>query len=432
MSPRPSPHRLVESPKPDPAYIALAEQSSIPSCNPATSRKLLVLDLNGTLLFRAARSHRRGHTYHGEGSAFAAPRLRTVYPRPYIPAFRAYLFAPETRAWLDTMVWSSAQPHSVEDMVSRAFADHANELVAVWDRKSLGLTQEQYHKKTMTTKDLSKPWKLLPLGLNPTQIEASTSDLSRKVTDVAMDTGTPNSIAHSALTTLLLDDSPHKAALQPHNHVCIPEYDSTRRHSDLASLASKSSDRPATKKGKKKDTQKEPQEMAVPPLRPYTSDPSVSEAPGMALADTPQSAEEPFDVTLLAVVGILDEVKHQSNVAAWIRAGGLWGSEGDAGRPGTPLDLSKKEGKKRRAKENYPGDEALGNLEISGDGAGNEGLSVGSDACTTSEPAVTATVSEESLSSIWFNDPTTVSYWVARGRKALRELGIEADHGVIA
>ena len=144
MSPRPSPHRLVESPKPDPAYIALAEQSSIPSCNPATSRKLLVLDLNGTLLFRAARSHRRGHTYHGEGSAFAAPRLRTVYPRPYIPAFRAYLFAPETRAWLDTMVWSSAQPHSVEDMVSRAFADHANELVAVWDRKSLGLTQEQY------------------------------------------------------------------------------------------------------------------------------------------------------------------------------------------------------------------------------------------------------------------------------------------------
>ena len=172
--------------------------------------------------------------------------------------------------------------------------------------------------------------------------------------------------------------------------------------------------------------------MAVPPLRPYTSDPSVSEAPGMALADTPQSAEEPFDVTLLAVVGILDEVKHQSNVAAWIRAGGLWGSEADAGRPGTPLDLSKKEGKKRCAKENYPGDEALGNLEISGDGAGNEGLSVGSDACTTSEPAVTATVSEESLSSIWFNDPTTVSYWVARGRKALRELGIEADHGVIA
>jgi len=139
LSPRPSLQKLVESPKPDPAYIALTEQPSIPSCDPATSRKLLVLDLNGTLLYRGAHLLRRG-----QGPASATQRLRTVYPRPYIPAFRAYLFAPETRAWLDTMVWSSAQPHSVEDMVSRTFADYADELLAVWDRKSLGLTQSQY------------------------------------------------------------------------------------------------------------------------------------------------------------------------------------------------------------------------------------------------------------------------------------------------
>lgn len=135
-SPRPSPQKPVGKSKPDPAYIALAEEQSVP----ASSRKLLVLDLNGTLLVRAAR---RGRVFHADSST-AAPRLRTVYSRPYIPAFRAYLFAPETRAWLDTMVWSSAQPHSVEDMVSHTFADHASDLVAVWDRKSLGLTQKQY------------------------------------------------------------------------------------------------------------------------------------------------------------------------------------------------------------------------------------------------------------------------------------------------
>jgi hypothetical protein len=67
-----------------------------------------------------------------------------VQPRPYIPAFRAYLFAPKTREWLDTMVWSSAQPHSVADMVDRIFGDAQSELVAVWDRGSLGLTKEDY------------------------------------------------------------------------------------------------------------------------------------------------------------------------------------------------------------------------------------------------------------------------------------------------
>ena len=33
---------------------------------------------------------------------------------------------------------------------------------------------------------------------------------------------------------------------------------------------------------------------------------------------------QPYDETLIAVIGVLDEVKVQTNVAAWIRAGGLW------------------------------------------------------------------------------------------------------------
>jgi len=38
---------------------------------------------------------------------------------------------------------------------------------------------------------------------------------------------------HSALTTLLIDDSPLKAALQPWNHLCIKEYVANMRTSDL-------------------------------------------------------------------------------------------------------------------------------------------------------------------------------------------------------
>ena len=110
-------------------------------------------------------------------------------------------------------------------------------LVAIWARDTLGLTPGEYReyltftpllpafyshfpyihsnsnlpdRKTQTTKDLTKPWTQLPLtsSLSPSQ-------------------------PHSAKTTLLLDDSPLKAHLQPYNHVCIQEYASGLRGKDL-------------------------------------------------------------------------------------------------------------------------------------------------------------------------------------------------------
>ncbi len=121
-------------------------------------RKLLVLDLNGTIVYR--NPHKRWHerlpapgtntvTEAGE-DAYAQfdpskPRpLRTAFPRPYLKSFRDYLFHPSTKRWLDTMVWSSAQPHSVDDMVVKCFGDRKDELVAIWARDRLGLDQNDY------------------------------------------------------------------------------------------------------------------------------------------------------------------------------------------------------------------------------------------------------------------------------------------------
>jgi hypothetical protein len=59
-------------------------------------------------------------------------------------SFRQYLFCAETKAWLDTMVWSSAQPHSVDDMVNKVFGPAKAELKAVWNRTSLGLSEADY------------------------------------------------------------------------------------------------------------------------------------------------------------------------------------------------------------------------------------------------------------------------------------------------
>lgn len=134
-SPTPPPPPPAEQ---NPAYMALSLEPSHIIDDPRASRKLLILDLNGTLLIRS--QHKQQATRH----TGQTPRLRAVQPRPYIPAFQAYLFAPETQEWLDTMVWSSAQPHSVADMVDKVFGDSKSKLVAVWDRESLGLSKLDY------------------------------------------------------------------------------------------------------------------------------------------------------------------------------------------------------------------------------------------------------------------------------------------------
>jgi hypothetical protein len=131
---------------PSPTYIKLAEETPQKISPGQKDRKLLILDLNGTLVYRAAhtRAKNRNAADALDDNGRPLPRLRPVYPRPYMAAFRSYLFAPETRAWLDVMIWSSAQPHSVRDMVQNCFASDKDKLLAVWARDTLGLPQEHY------------------------------------------------------------------------------------------------------------------------------------------------------------------------------------------------------------------------------------------------------------------------------------------------
>jgi hypothetical protein len=124
---------------PSPSYLDFASQPSKTLSEP--TRKLLVLDLNGALLLRSPRipkSHRGQRQHHQR------PAPRRVMSRPYLTALRAYIFAPQTRVWLDVMVWSSAQPHSVEDMVLHAFGNDRDQLIAVWARDTLGLAEDHY------------------------------------------------------------------------------------------------------------------------------------------------------------------------------------------------------------------------------------------------------------------------------------------------
>lgn len=152
------------------------------------TRKLVVLDLNGTLLVReplppraSFPPPRHGHgtkpyiqkpfsnlsSYKSGGgggrfaqkrkrgeqdttqptpsspraflstSAAPAPIPRKSHLRPYMPSFKSYLSHPSTLAWLDTMIWSSAQPHNVGVMVDEVFGENHEFLKAVWARDTL-------------------------------------------------------------------------------------------------------------------------------------------------------------------------------------------------------------------------------------------------------------------------------------------------------
>jgi hypothetical protein len=147
--PAPAPPAAATA-RPSPSYIDFSSKPS--KALPEPTRKLLILDLNGTLLLRSPRPPRKAnrtpYQYQQPGShaypQAAAPLARRVMPRPYLAALRAYLFAPQTRAWLDVMVWSSAQPHSVDDMVLHALGEDREWLVAIWARDTLGLEGNHY------------------------------------------------------------------------------------------------------------------------------------------------------------------------------------------------------------------------------------------------------------------------------------------------
>ncbi|RXW19610.1 hypothetical protein EST38_g6239 [Candolleomyces aberdarensis] len=401
----PTPPKQTE---PSPEYLSISLQPSTPVTDSKSQRKLLILDLNGTLVLRSP--HTRKNAYQLQG---ASRPLRAVHRRPYLLTFVDYLLDPRTREWLDTMVWSSAQPHSVDDMVNHSFEGRKGELVAIWARDTLGLNQAAYSacflrstvegiltfsedRKTQTTKDLAKPWKAL------------------------------SHLNHSAKSTLLLDDSPLKAHLQPWNHLCIKEYVSEIRKHDLKVKEGESvqelQDRlheEDSSSTKRKRSEKKVKQLAE----------RIAKATADAVGDDGKPLE--YDQTLLAIVGVLDAVKHEDNIAGWMRSGGLVDVDGAYGR-------SRSETPGPSRKRGRPSDEVVPPPLPDSDA-----LSSPPRPPPSSLPPPLSDVEQleeetgiplEDKSppphSLWFEHPDAFQYWVKRGRTALDELGIEVYHGI--
>ena len=333
------------------------------------------------------------------------------------------------------MVWSSAQPHSVADMVERCFAGRKEALVAVWARDTLGLDEQAYSaflfflsfpfsssfgvvnliiiedRKSQTTKDLAKPWSALH--------------------HLESDSTTPAEEAqkHSALTTILVDDSPLKARLQPYNHLCVREYAATTRGSDVAvrdaevlaaraqqststssEVADENEDPTTLKKRKRKERKREKTEKKRAEKKSWRAREQARVAGGGG----------EYDEMLLAVVGILEEVKVQGNVSGWMRRGGLMLGQEQVEGEGDDNSSAKK----RRV--SLDGDES---------GTTEESRPLLEDDVTGITPSAVTGIpmnkSDAEETSIWFEDQELVEWWADKGRVALDGLGIEVVSGVV-
>ncbi|KAF8582997.1 hypothetical protein K439DRAFT_1634767 [Ramaria rubella] len=322
---------------PTPAYLAIARTLSVRVPLSQAPPKLLILDLNGTLLIRPKPRNVRN---------------RPIHPRPYMASFRSFLFHNAVKPFIEVMIWSSAQPHSVNDMVVRCFEDRKNELKAIWARDTLGLDKADYFRKVQTVKNLEKRWSVM----------------------------SGNMPHHTAETTLLVDDSALKAHLQPYNHLCVPEYTKNLRNRDLAT--------------KKALSQNE------------------------ALLD-PEQIHDGFDPTLIAIMGILDELKGQTNVAGWIRGGGLWAGETPPS-PSPSFDVFSKD-------EHIDPSENEHSLS---DAHRRMVMDPRSDELTSSDRPNNDAVLHRANDVIWFDHEPCFRHWVDRGIRAAKSLKIKLEHGL--
>ena len=151
--------------------------------------KLLILDLNGTLLYRPRNLQK---------DRFLDMRQASIQPilRPHLPEFISYIFRN-----FKIMFWSSATPRNVKSMIEATTTpEQRKQVIATWGRDTLGLSEEEYYKKTITIKDLTKVFK--------------DKKVQKYCKNGNWDVG----------NTILLDDSVIKASFQPYNHVCVPEF----------------------------------------------------------------------------------------------------------------------------------------------------------------------------------------------------------------
>ncbi|KAG6005690.1 hypothetical protein E4U21_007754 [Claviceps maximensis] len=168
---------------PSPSELYLTQALPPPTTLPSPRRILVILDLNGTLLYRPSRRH---------PSRFVQ--------RPHAQDFLHYCL--ET---FHLAIWSSARRSNVSNMVSQLLTPaQRSQCVVMWARDKLGLCPKDYDARVQVYKRLSLIW-------NDARVMASHPDASEGG-------------RWDQSNTVLVDDSLEKGRSEPYNILPIPEF----------------------------------------------------------------------------------------------------------------------------------------------------------------------------------------------------------------
>ena len=131
------------------------------------SKKLLILDMNNVLVYRAfkyAQEAEQPETVQYNGSATLLGGRFWTWKRPHLNAFLDYCFANFTVA-----VWSSARGESVKDLVDFVFSnDQKQQLLFLWDQSHcttlspLRADAQRVDVKPQFFKELAHVWAAYP------------------------------------------------------------------------------------------------------------------------------------------------------------------------------------------------------------------------------------------------------------------------------
>lgn len=168
---------------PDPTATYLAISNNVPQLLPQPQHLLVVIDLNGTLLFRPSRK---------QPTKFVA--------RPKTEPFLKYC--------VDTfsvVIWSSARHENVTNMCNAILTTELRKkVIAVWGREKFGLSRQDFDLRVQCYKRLTRLW-------SDEEIARSHPDFSQGA-------------RWDQTNTVLVDDSVEKGRSEPFNLIEVPEF----------------------------------------------------------------------------------------------------------------------------------------------------------------------------------------------------------------
>ena len=190
--------RSKSPPPPEPTQAYLKQASSPLRKLPSPQPLLVILDLNGTLIYRKARK----------------------FPPSFVKRAGVDEFLDTLLKKYKVMIWSSSQPRTVENVCEQLFPpEKRKELVVEWGRDMFGLSKSQYSSKIQVYKKLRTVWKNQTVqashpGASESQPRGGKFKARKK----------QNSHLWNQSNTILIDDSKLKALSEPWNILEIPEF----------------------------------------------------------------------------------------------------------------------------------------------------------------------------------------------------------------